>query len=274
MRHNNRPTSSKCRISQISDLGQVLRDAPARIFLCGVLLLLTACVMPSKPGQVNPAAAGLLETMIAQTVEARLPPTPTKIILQLFMPILKMDGMAGAMPLKPTSMPTKKGTATKTPLPSNTPTPSPSFTPVYSVTPTLGPCLLAKFIQDINVPPGTSFASGTKFTKIWRVQNAGSCSWNRNFTLILVTGDAMGAKNQVPLGAVVAPGATTDILLELVAPKSDGKYKSGWMIFNSSGQVFGIGPKGTDFLWVDIRVKNLATAGAKTASPTTKATII
>jgi hypothetical protein len=116
--------------------------------------------------------------------------------------------------------------------------------------------LSAKFIQDINVPPGTVFAGGTKFTKIWRVQNSGSCPWNRNFTLMWVSGDMVGAKTQVPIPGTVQPGETVDLQIDLVAPKVDGKYKGGWMINDNAGHIFGVGKNATNYLWVEIKVKN------------------
>jgi len=252
--------------------------------------IIFGCVMPNQPvPELPPPAQGLIETAIQLTLVAKGVITPQTPQIELnstmaatasiglangqariYLPLISQgDGetflqeASSTLPvtataLGPTSTPTE--TYTPTPIP-------PTATPV---TPTPLPCLRAKFIQDINVPPGTVFAGGTKFTKIWRVQNTGSCAWNRNFTIMWVSGNMLGAKNQVPVPGAVQPGETVDLQIELVAPKTDGKYKGGWMINDNAGHVFGVGKNATDYLWVEIKVKNVATSISK--SPTSKPT--
>jgi hypothetical protein len=257
-------------------------------FLIGWILF--GCVMPGQTvPQLPPPAQDLIETAVQLTLIANgvITPQTTQIAVsttltttaviglsgektQIYLPIVSGGGggsseqginptiAATSTPVGPSPTPTE--TFTATPIP-------PTVTPL---TPTPLPCLRAKFIQDINVPPGTVFAGGTKFTKIWRVQNVGSCTWNRNFTLMWVSGDMLGAKNQVPIPGAVQPGETVDLQIELVAPKTDGKYKGGWMINDNAGHVFGVGKNATDYLWVEIRVKNVGTSVSKSATPTSK----
>jgi hypothetical protein len=249
-----------------------------RLYACRLVLLLlivssgviTSCVLPAnKNTQYTTGGQPILDTMIAQTVEARFTATTSHAqTITLYLPFVGSVGSRGENEETPPS-PVQISTPTVF---MDTATVTFTSTPQDTLTPTSAPCLLAKFVQDINVPAGTTFTGGTKFTKIWRVQNIGSCAWNSNFSLILVSGDALGAKNQVPIGAVVQPGANADLLVDFVAPKNDGKYRSGWMIYNTSGQVFGVGANGTDYLWVDIRVKNAGTTTAKSSTPTTKVT--
>jgi hypothetical protein len=233
-------------------------------------LALTGCVLPSDQNTPNTTnGQPIMETQLVETMEART----TKNVrnsssFTYYLPYIALSRGGGEdnAPGQSSSQ-----IATQTPI-SDTPTMTLTPTAPDTLTPTPAPCLLAKFVQDINVPPGTTFTGGTKFTKIWRVQNVGSCAWNSNFSLILVSGDALGAKNQVAIGAVVQPGSNADLLLDFVAPKTDGKYRSGWMIYNTSGQVFGVGSDGTDYLWADIRVKNTGTSAAKNNTATTKPT--
>jgi hypothetical protein len=248
--------------------GRMLGRWRAACVLVILGFVFTGCVLPAKDENTEYSAEGqpIVETLLAQTVQARLEATSRASGSRLFyFPYISNFGDnaspagAAAGDLTPTLI-------------VDTATPTLTSTPVDTPTPTPAPCLLAKFVQDINVPPGTTFSGGTKFTKIWRVQNVGSCAWNSNFSLILVSGDLMGAKNQVPIGAVVQPGSNADLLVDFVAPKADGKYRGGWMIYNTSGQVFGVGSEGTDYLWVEIMVKNVGTSTAKTSTPTTKPT--
>ncbi|GAB4474347.1 MAG: hypothetical protein Kow0088_10280 [Anaerolineales bacterium] len=234
---------------------------------CLVLIALSfsACVLPGQPTpELPPPVQDLIGTSIAETLTAYQ--ESAKEDYKLYLPIINNgseqgDELAEQSPT-PSVTPTVTETPTETPEP---PTPTP-------ITPTPLPCYLAKFIQDINVPPGTVFTGGTKFTKIWRVENAGSCTWSRSFTLIWVAGDPLGAKSAVPIPGSVQPGQTVDLQIELVAPKTDGTYKGAWMINDNAGHIFGIGKKGTDYLWVEIKVKNIATASSKSATPTTKPT--
>ncbi|MGB9673094.1 MAG: NBR1-Ig-like domain-containing protein [Anaerolineales bacterium] len=235
-----------------------------------------------------PPAQGLIETAVQLTLIANGVITPQTTPMQIsgtmtstlpgnlanaqnliYLPVIGNDtgetspvntnqNNPTSTPLGPTQTPTE--TFTATPIP-------PTATPI---TPTPLPCLSAKFLQDINVPPGTVFPGGTKFTKIWRVQNTGSCAWNRNFTLMWVSGDMLGAKNQVPIPGVVQPGDIVDLQIDLVAPKTDGKYKGAWMLNDNAGHVFGVGKNATDYLWVEIRVKNSSTAAAKSPTSTPK----
>lgn len=161
--------------------------------------------------------------------------------------------------------------ATSTPIPTNTRTPT--STPIPdTLTPTAAPCLQAKFIEHINVPPGTKFTGGSKFTKIWRVQNTGSCTWYSTYTLVLVSGDGMGGGSDTTINAAVAPGQTVDLMIDLTAPKNDGRYKSAWMLYNLAGQVFGVGDDATGYLWADIKVVNAPTATSKSSSKATATT--
>jgi hypothetical protein len=63
-------------------------------------------------------------------------------------------------------------------------------------------------VDDVTVPDGSTFAPGSSFTKIWRLKNAGTCTWKTTYRLILVSGDAMGGRNLMYLPSEVAPGET------------------------------------------------------------------
>ena len=154
--------------------------------------------------------------------------------------------------LEPTATPAPTTTATATPTLS--PTPSPTVTP----TPTkIIPCNQAVFVADVTVPDGTSFLPGFQFTKVWRLRNAGRCTWTPSYALVFYRGDQMGGTTSVNIPSVVAPGQTVDIPVNVVAPSLPGSYRSDWMLRDSSGALFGAGANGATPIWLKINVMGL-----------------
>ena len=71
----------------------------------------------------------------------------------------------------------------------------------------------------------------------------------------------------MPLPALVAPGQTADISVDLVAPSAQGEYGGFWQLQTPGGTTFGMGPGGSGNLWVQIRVAGEPIA-TRTASST------
>jgi len=115
-------------------------------------------------------------------------------------------------------------------------------------------CDQVQFISDLTVPDGTPFTPGTSFVKKWRLMNIGSCTWSMDYSLVFVSGDAMGALTSVNLRLDVVPGQMVDISVNMTAPLTTGHYRGYWKLSNASGNQFGIGPSGDDAFWVDINV--------------------
>ncbi len=122
--------------------------------------------------------------------------------------------------------------------------PGPALTPAPGVTiappPTSAPAPCsndAAFVADVTVPNGTVFAAGQTFNKIWRVRNAGTCSWGLGYDFAFVGGEAMGG---TPVVAVpnTDPGATADLLIAMTAPSGAGTHSGQWRL-RSSGVAFG-----------------------------------
>ena len=95
---------------------------------------------------------------------------------------------------------------------------------------------------------------GQKFRKTWRIQNAGSCSWNTGYQLIFTSGDPMGTNYGVNLPGTVAPGETIDISVDLTAPYAYGTYQSNWNLRSPSGNVFGTSNSENNSIWAKIVV--------------------
>ena len=112
---------------------------------------------------------------------------------------------------------------------------------------------------DVTIPDDSVITSGSEFTKTWRLQNGGSCTWTKDYRLVWVSGDSLGASQFYPLPEVVLPGKTIDISIDFTAPTETGTIQSNWMLQNNSGIYFGIGPTGKSPFWVRILVQPKST---------------
>src|SRR5215207_9345921 len=142
---------------------------------------------------------------------------------------------------------------TSTPVPvTATPVPE-TNTPVATA---ISYCDWAAFIKDVTIPDGTSFSPGEVFTKTWRLQNRGTCTWTPDYDIVFYSGAQMsGTTMQVP--GYVAPGQSVDVAVTFTAPSTPGHYVGYWMLRNSSGKLFGTGAWADETFYVDINVKDL-----------------
>lgn len=198
-----------------------------RLFFLAVsgLLFLAACNLPGSQSadQVQTAAAETVS--VQQTQNALLTPSATN-----------------------TQTPTATSTASLTPAVTNT-----------SVAPTgSGGCDRAQFVSDVTVPDGEDHAPDTTFVKTWRLRNAGTCSWSTSYSVVFVSGNAMGGPASQNLTATIVPGSTVDISLNLTAPHETGSYTGYWILKNATGQTF------ADSFYVQIDVTSGGTTGEGT----------
>jgi hypothetical protein len=216
------------------------------IVLYGALLLITlsACNMP---GRRTPAPSGfeMINTAAARTVAAQLTeisrppvatPAPTKTSAgRAVQPTLTVPGVVQPSPLS--SQP-----------PAITVVPQPTQAPQASA------CDRAKFVKDVTVPDNTVMQPGASFTKTWRLKNVGECTWDRDYALVFVGGEPLGAAGEAALQDTVDPGGAVDISVNMVAPQSGGIYRSEWKLSNAAGEVFGTGKNSDQPVWAQIRV--------------------
>lgn len=125
--------------------------------------------------------------------------------------------------------------------PGPVPTVAPTHAPTAVIpTPGPGPCANnAAFIADVTVPDGTAFQPNQQFNKIWRVQNAGSCTWNPKYQLSSIGGERMTNLTQVPVPSNIAPGQTVDLLIAMTAPAIGGMHAGQWQLRDEVGAHFG-----------------------------------
>ncbi|MBN2503472.1 MAG: hypothetical protein JXB38_22035 [Anaerolineales bacterium] len=110
----------------------------------------------------------------------------------------------------------------------------------------MGNCDQARFVEDVivDVPveAGTAVNPGTHFTKTWRVENSGSCTWTSEYALVYAGGEQMASPAEAALPEQeVAPGEVIDIAVPLVAPMAAGTYSGEWLLRNAAGETFGVG---------------------------------
>jgi hypothetical protein len=175
-----------------------------------------------------------------------------------------------------------------TPLPSAQMTPTPTFTQATATLtltpaqPTLVPssptpvklCDVASPGNpiDVTIPDDSTMLPGQSFTKVWRLQNTGTCVWSSSYAVTFFSGEQMSAPASVALSGEVRPGQSVDISVDMVAPLAAGKHQSNWKLRNAANVLFGIGPNGSAPFWVRIVVVQTATPSVSPATPTVTVT--
>jgi hypothetical protein len=79
---------------------------------------------------------------------------------------------------------------------------------------------------DVTIEDDSVLQPGESFTKVWRLVNAGSCTWTRDYRAEWFYGEKMGDTLSVPLNTTVAPGESVEIYVDMMAPKAPGTYQS------------------------------------------------
>jgi len=138
--------------------------------------------------------------------------------------------------------------ATATP-PAPAPTPTQEITPTFAPSPTAlpaangqpaTPCYAAQFMGE-TIADGKIFTPGAVFTKTWTIANIGSCLWDTNHKLTLVSGDAMTTVSSLALPRAVYPGESITLAIDMTAPSAEGIYTGYWRISTPYGGSFGVG---------------------------------
>jgi hypothetical protein len=128
--------------------------------------------------------------------------------------------------------------------------------PIFTAAPVSSdaPCDRALFVDDITIPDNSVMAPGNAFTKTWRLQNDGSCTWTSGYSIVFDSGEGLDGPTTVAINKDVPPGQAIDISVNLKAPSSPDTYRSNWKIRNPSGDTFGLGNENDPF-WVIIKVE-------------------
>jgi hypothetical protein len=211
-----------------------------RKILIPILALATATLACSQFTASTPQPAATLNalyTSAAQTLEGMS--TQAAVATQLSpTPTLSLSG------------------PTFTPIVVNTFTPVPPL-----VTLPVTRCDAAAFVSDVTYPDGTNVPLGGAFTKIWRLKNSGTCTWNTSYALVFVSGELFGASTAVSIPTNVGPGQTVDLAVNMTAPNQSGRYRGYWKLRNASNVLFGIGGSADGNFYVDINVTGYTVTG-------------
>ena len=210
--------------------------------LLGLFAAVLACnLSPATSSTLGPAEIG---TLSAQTVNAMQDQTLAAQGTVLPQPGDTLIATAGPNDTATVALPTVTPTVF---VPSVTNTTAASSTPV--------PCNWAKFITDVSIPDGWTTAPSDHFTKTWRLQNIGTCTWTSGYTLLFDHGDQMGAPfSQQLTPGTVAPGGMVDVSVDLVSPATAGTYQGFFILRAPDSTLFGIGPSANGAFWVKIIV--------------------
>jgi len=171
--------------------------------------------------------------------------------------------LSSCAPLQAQGAQQPTGTATTTPSPTatqtSTPTPTETSTPTPTTTSNVAlntPCDRATFIEDVTIPDGTQISEGNVFTKTWRLENTGSCTWTPAYRVIFDRGALLGAPASFNMPGFVNPGQTVDISVNMTAPSNQGIFEGFWKLEDPNGNIFGVGTSSVDFD-VEIAVGNI-----------------
>jgi len=222
------------------------------IYLSTTLFLMFSLSGCNRPGSNN-GEVTLNVTQAYQTVEARLTESSEQT------PAPKETDTQPSLPSETAVTITDQPTATQ-----------PATQPPFTQTPAKKCDQAAAGVPiDVTIPDDSELDAGQSFTKTWRLQNVGTCTWTKDYTISLFSGDAMNAPSSVALPNKVDPGQSVDISVDLVAPLESGTYQGNWKLKNANNEWFGIGPGGGSVFWVRIAVKQSITG---TLTPSTSET--
>ena len=244
------------------------------IIALGLLVVLAGCNMPGVGTKTNEqyvqeamqtlqakSTESFFATAIAQMTEVAKPTSATETSAVV---------VVTATPAVQATQPPQVITVVATP----TPRPVVATVVIYqqvTATPKPVPCYRASFVTDVTVPDGTKYAPGTAFSKIWRLKNTGTCTWDTRFDIAYESGDLMGAPKFGDLSAEIKPGQMVDFSVPMVAPSTAGKYTGKWMLVNPDGVRFGVGDEGKNSFWVSIEVTGSASTTGEVFSFTSRA---
>lgn len=145
-----------------------------------------------------------------------------------------------------------KQTATPEPPATNKP-PATEAAPQDPSSPAQSDCKdSAAFGSDITVPDGTNILAGNPFTKTWKIENTGTCTWTIQYKLVFAQGEQMDAPDETEILPPTAPGESIEISVDMVAPKVNGTFRADFQLLDPSGTPIPI-DEGS-YLWVSIVV--------------------
>lgn len=220
-------------------------------------LILAGCNVGATPAptlDVNAINTTIVETTVAQlslqftqTAQAQPTSTPAPTDTPVNLPTFALPTVAGAVtPTTSGALPTISFNATQ--VVNNTPavgfTSLPTLgAPTSSGSTTKVGCNDAMFVAE-NLPDGSKITAGKKFSKVWQIQNTGTCTWDEGYAFVFqsdrsspeIKGYDIVIKKKEDF---TAPGHSQSFIVDLTAPTTSGEYKGYWKLRTDDGTYFG-----------------------------------
>ena len=118
-------------------------------------------------------------------------------------------------------------------------TASPTFTPVATATSTPGPNQSRLISQ--NPADGARLSHGQDFDMVWKVENTGTNTWDRDdYKLVYSSGQKTQKSDEYAFREDVSPGERYDCIVDMVAPSETGNYSLTWKITGEGGKTIQI----------------------------------
>jgi hypothetical protein len=218
------------------------------------ILILAACNLPAKQRSVSAPTGTPKPTLSSLTNGPVIPTDPESTST----PITAEVDVA-------TLFPTDKASTTVV-----------ASTPIPTDTPVGPPCNRAVPGSpiDVTISDGTVLMPQQVFSKTWRLINAGSCAWSRDYAVVWFSGPVMAQSKVQNFRNPVRPGEIIEITVDMVAPETAGSYQSNWKLRDGNGEMFGLGPTGDSPFWVKIEVYAPQYTPTPTSEPTVTATAV
>ena len=102
---------------------------------------------------------------------------------------------------------------------------TPSPTPIY--------CDWAEVVdqgyQNVNTD-GVYIQGDSTFTYIWRLRNAGQCTWTPDYEMEVVNNSGLGVKESFTIEQAAVPGQIITIYLQVRVPDETDQFTIEWML--------------------------------------------
>jgi hypothetical protein len=209
-------------------------------------LFLSACNFGQEP-EPTPDV-GAIFTAAAETVQAQFaiqltqtalaaptatqPPTATPTMAASPIPTFAVDGSSQTTVLPTLGIGTQPTTIAGLP----------TITPIAALATETGPlCNDSVFVADVTYPDGTAVKANQRISKVWKVQNTGTCTWDRGYKLVQYSGDNMHATTWeiIYKKEYIEPDEIAEITVEMDAPSSSGEHGGCWRMKATDGYFFG-----------------------------------
>lgn len=94
------------------------------------------------------------------------------------------------------------------------------------------------FLEDLSIPDGAQVRPGELLDKRWLIKNSGSCNWDQEYRIKLLSGPEMGASPEQALYPARS-GSEASLRMIFSAPMEPGYYQSAWQAYNPRDVPFG-----------------------------------